>query len=204
MHSKAPESVIDNFILQKNRNLATKPDLLMSAVKKVIEILRQDYFETSYHDFLLQQIKQVLTKDDLRFARVDFLIQLMIQQKPSQFSGIIQEFLPQLIQTYQTSSSKHFIKTLIFQIEQLLDLAVAQQALNNAHLPYLQAITQLSILENDASELQYHHITKVLEALAVIKTPESLDMMLALTQHSSWNVRNLANQLLEQGLEGLL
>jgi len=204
MHSKAPESVIDSFIQQKNAHPATALDLLMQAVKKVIEILKQDHFKTSYHDFLLQQIKQVLTKDDLRFARVDFLIQLMIQQKPSQFSGIIQEFLPQLIQTYQTASSKHFIKTLIFQIEQLLDLAVAQQALNNAHLPYLQAITQLSIQESDASELQYHHITKVLEALAVIKTPESLDMMLALTQHSSWNVRNLANQLLEQGLEGLL
>jgi len=156
----------------------------------------------TYQDFLLQQIQLVLTKGDLKFARVDFLIQLLIQLNSPQLVSIIQAFLPQLIQVYQTASPKHFTKNLIFQIEQLLDLAVAQQTLSDSLVPHLQAITQLSIKENDTS-LQYHHITKVLEVLSVIKTSASLEIMMELTQHSSWNVRNLANQLLEQGLEGL-
>ena len=42
MHSRAPESIIESFIQQKNSNFVTSLDVLALEVKKVIEILKRD------------------------------------------------------------------------------------------------------------------------------------------------------------------
>ncbi|OJJ19401.1 hypothetical protein BKI52_21570 [marine bacterium AO1-C] len=207
MSSLTPESIIEHFVQQKNSSLASVVNSLLDEAKKVVEILKQnnpDNFQKVYQAFLLQQIKLVVTNVDVRFVRVDFIIQLIHQQVPAQFPSIIQELLSNLVQAYQIANPAYFIKNLIFQIEQLLDLALAQQMLSDDILPPLQTITQLEIKERDTSELQYHHIIKVLEVLQVIKTPKSVELILELTQHPSWNVRNLANQLLEQSLDDLV
>ena len=194
------ETIISSYVQFKNSFSNTTNLSLSEEAEKALsafKVAQSGDVSQTYQAFLFGQVNLVMNEGDYQFARIDFLIQLMNQQIPSRFSDIYEKLIPCMIQAYQNPRKDYFIKNLIFQFEQLIDLAIAHKALDNQLLPHLHAIAQLEIEEKEGTELQHHHVMKVLEALHLITTTESLEAIVELTQHASWNVRNLAQQILD-------
>lgn len=157
----------------------------------------EEFWLQSHNQFILQEVDKCIMEEDFHFARVDFLIQLIFTKPPIELYQVYLKLLPKLIKAYQVPLKGYHSLKLIFLLEQLVDFIFTRNNIDSRLIPHLHAIAKLEIKTDSPSDLTFHHVFKSLSALHSIDQTETIEIIAQFTQHPNWNVRNLAQQILD-------